>query len=106
MNIKGIILAGGTGSRLSPVTKTVNKQLLPIYNKPMIFYPLSVLMLGNIRNILIVVNKGQTKSFSNILGDGKDLGIKISYAEQNYPRGLPWCCNVWLNRHGTTYFFY
>lgn len=89
MNIKGIILAGGAGSRLSPVTKSVNKQLLPIYNKPMIFYPLSVLMLGNIKNILIVVNKGQKKSFNNILGDGSDLGIRISYIEQDYPKGLP-----------------
>ena len=89
MSIKGIILAGGAGSRLSPVTKSVNKQLLPIYNKPMIFYPLSVLMLGNIKNILIVVNKGQKKSFNNILGDGSDLGIRISYIEQDYPKGLP-----------------
>ena len=86
---KGIILAGGTGSRMSPLTKAVNKQLLPIYDKPLIFYPISILMLSGIRDILIIVNKGQQEQFKKILPDGNKLGIKITYAEQNKPRGLP-----------------
>jgi len=86
---KGIILAGGKGTRMSPLTKAVNKQLLPIYDKPLIFYPLSILMLANIRNILIIVNKGELEQYKKILPDGKNLGIKITYEEQNKPRGLP-----------------
>ena len=85
---KGIILAGGTGSRLSPLTKAVNKQLLPLYDKPLIFYPLSILMLAGIRNILIIVNDGQEKNFFNILGTGKRFGITIKYKIQKKPRGI------------------
>ena len=76
---KGIILAGGKGTRMSPLTKAVNKQLLPIYDKPLFFYPLSNLMLADIRNILIIVNKGQIKNFYNSIGNGSHLGIKIFY---------------------------
>ena len=86
---KAIILAGGMGTRMSPLTKAVNKQLLPIYDKPLIFYPLSILMLAKIKDILIIVNKGQLNQYKKILPDGKRLGIKISYKEQSYPRGLP-----------------
>ena len=86
---KGIILAGGHGTRMSPLTKAINKQLLPIYDKPLIFYPLSILMLAKIKDILIIVNKGQLEQFKKILSEGKNLGIKINYAEQKYPRGLP-----------------
>ena len=86
---KGIILAGGIGTRMSPLTKAVNKQLLPLYDKPLIFYPLSILMLANIKVILIVVNKGQLDQYKKILPDGNRLGIKISYIEQDKPRGLP-----------------
>ena len=86
---KGIILAGGMGTRMSPLTKAVNKQLLPIYDKPLIFYPLSILMLANIRDILIIVNKGQLDQYKKILPNGKNLGLKISYQEQDKPRGLP-----------------
>ena len=73
---KGIILAGGLGKRMSPITKAVNKQLLPLYDKPLIFYPLSILMLANIKNILIIVNKGQLNIFRRILPEKNNLGIK------------------------------
>ena len=86
---KGIILAGGHGTRMSPLTKAVNKQLLPIYDKPLIFYPLSILMLSKIKDILIIVNKGQLQQYKKLLGDGKNLGIKLKFIEQNYPKGLP-----------------
>tara|TARA_Y100000589_G_scaffold101197_1_gene95482 strand:+ start:486 stop:1349 length:864 start_codon:yes stop_codon:yes gene_type:complete len=86
---KGIILAGGMGTRMSPLTKAVNKQLLPIYDKPLIFYPLSILMLSKIKNILIIVNKGQLQQYKKLLNNGESLGIKISYLEQDKPRGLP-----------------
>ena len=86
---KGIILAGGKGTRLSPLTKILNKQLLPLYDKPLIFYPLSVLMLAGIKDILIITNRGDTNLFKKILYNGKNLGIKISYKEQKKPNGLP-----------------
>ena len=86
---KGIILAGGKGSRMSPLTKAVNKQLLPIYDKPLIFYPLSILMLAKIQDILIIVNKGELEQYKKIIPNGKNLGIKINYLEQEKPRGLP-----------------
>jgi len=86
---KAIILAGGKGTRMSPLTKAVNKQLLPIYDKPLIFYPLSILMLAKIKDVLIIVNKGQLNQYKKILPDGKNLGMKISYKEQATPKGLP-----------------
>ena len=86
---KGIILSGGKGTRMSPLTKAVNKQLLPIYDKPLIFYPLSIMMLAKIKDILIVVNKGQLDQYKSVLPDGKNLGIKLTYIEQNKPKGLP-----------------
>ena len=86
---KGIILAGGKGTRMSPLTKAVNKQLLPIYDKPLIFYPLSILMLAKIKDILIIVNKGQLDQFKKLIPNGNYLGIKITYKEQATPKGLP-----------------
>ena len=86
---KGIILSGGMGTRMSPLTKAVNKQLLPIYDKPLIFYPLSILMLAGIKDVLIIVNKGQLNQYKKILPNGNNLGIKISYTEQKKPKGLP-----------------
>ena len=86
---KGIILAGGLGTRMSPLTKAINKQLLPIYDKPLIFYPLSILMLAGIKDILIIVNEGQLTQFKKILPEGKNLGIKINFAQQKNPKGIP-----------------
>ena len=86
---KGIILAGGKGTRMSPLTKAVNKQLLPIYDKPLIFYPLSILMLAKIKEVLIIVNKGQLNQYKKIIPNGKNLGMKIVFIEQEKPVGLP-----------------
>ena len=86
---KGIILAGGLGTRMSPLTKAVNKQLLPIYDKPLIYYPLSILMLAKIRDILIIVNKGQLNQYKKLFPDSKNLGLNLSFKEQSKPAGLP-----------------
>ena len=84
----GIILAGGTGSRLFPITRAINKQLIPVYDKPMIYYPLSTLMLAGIRDILIITNSNEQFQFKNLLGDGHKLGISISYETQEKPNGI------------------
>ena len=86
---KGIILAGGMGTRMSPLTKAVNKQLLPLYDKPLIYYPLSIFMLAGIRDVLIIVNKGQLNQFKKILPEKNNLGLNLYYKEQKKPGGLP-----------------
>ena len=88
-NLKGIVLAGGNGSRLAPLTNSLSKQLLPVYDKPMIYYPLSTLMLMGVKDILLITTKRDQALFKNLIGTGENFGIKISYKVQEEPRGIP-----------------